>query len=84
MLTLYENGKYKYDDKKCFPHFRSDFSPTRISKLSVRVASRKRLYNFDPLKSHFYIVNLGFIGVYIIFLISAQRHRLWVLVRTAS
>ena len=27
------------------------------------------LYNFDPLKPHFYIVNLGFAGVYIIFLI---------------
>ena len=42
------------------------------------------LYNFDPLKHHFYIAKLGFAGVYIIFLISAQKHRLWVLVRTAS
>ena len=42
------------------------------------------LYNFDPLKPHFYIEKLGFTGVYIIFLISAQKHRLWVLVRTAS
>ena len=42
------------------------------------------LYNFDPLKPHFYIVKLGFTGVYIIFLISSQKHRLWVLVRTAS
>ena len=42
------------------------------------------VYNFDPLKLHFYIVKLGFTGVYIIFLISAQKHRLWVLVRTAS
>ena len=42
------------------------------------------LYNFDSLKPHFYIVKLGFTGVYIIFLISAQKHRLWVLVRTAS
>ena len=33
------------------------------------------LYNFDPLKPHFYIVKLGFTGVYIIFLISAQKHR---------
>ena len=41
------------------------------------------LYNFDPLKPHFCIVKLGFTGVYIIFLISAQKHRLWVLVRTA-
>ena len=41
------------------------------------------LYNFDPLKPHFYIVKLGFTGVYIIFLICAQN-RLWVHVRTAS
>ena len=31
------------------------------------------LYNFDPLKPHFYIVKLGFTGVYIIFLISDQN-----------
>ena len=41
------------------------------------------LYNFDPLKPHFYIIKLGFTGVYINFLISSQKHRLWVLVRTA-
>ena len=37
------------------------------------VPSRKHTYNFDPLKPHFYIVKLGFTGVYIIFLISAQN-----------
>ena len=31
------------------------------------------LYNFNPLKPHFYIVKPGFTGVYIIFLISAQH-----------
>ena len=31
------------------------------------------IYNFDPLKPHIYIVKLGFTGVYIIFLISAQN-----------
>ena len=35
-----------------------------------------RLYNFDSLKPQFYIIKLGFTGVYIIFLISAQKHRL--------
>ena len=30
-------------------------------------------YNFDPLKLHFYIVKLGFTGVYIIFIISAKN-----------
>ena len=31
------------------------------------------LYNVDPFKPHLYIVKLGFIGVYIIFLIFAQN-----------
>ena len=34
--------------------------------------TKTRIYNFDPLKPHFYIVKLGFIGVYIIFLILLQ------------
>ena len=34
---------------------------------------KTRLCNFDPLKPHFYIVKLGFTGVYIIFLISDQN-----------
>ena len=35
--------------------------------------TKTRLYNFDPLKPHIYIVKLGFKGVYIIFLIPAQN-----------
>ena len=35
--------------------------------------TKTRLYDFDPLKPHFYIVKLGFTGVYIIFLISVQN-----------
>ena len=35
--------------------------------------TRTRLYNFDPLKPHFYIVKLGFTGVNINFLISAKN-----------
>ena len=42
------------------------------------VNTKTRLYNFDHLKPHFYIVKRGYTGVYIIFLISAQKHRLWV------
>ena len=37
------------------------------------IITKTRLYNFDPLKPHLYIVKLGFTGVYIIFLISAQN-----------
>ena len=34
------------------------------------------LYNFDPLNPTFIQKKMGFTGVYIIFLISAQKHRL--------
>ena len=36
--------------------------------------TKTNLYNIDPLKLNFYIVKLGFTGVYIIFLISTQKH----------
>ena len=42
------------------------------------------LYDFDPFKPHLYIVKPGLSGVYSIFLNSAQKHRLCVLVRTTS
>ena len=32
------------------------------------------LHNFDPLEPHFYIVKLGFTGVYIIFLILLKKN----------
>ena len=51
--------------------------------LIKKLITKTRLYNFDPLETHFYIVKLGFIGVYISFLI-LLKHRLWVLVRTSS
>ena len=41
------------------------------------IITKTCLYNFDPLKSHFYIVKLGFTGVYIIILISAQNRDCW-------
>ena len=41
------------------------------------------LYNFDPLKPHFYIVKLGFAGV-CYFSYFCSKHRLWVLVRVPT
>ena len=43
------------------------------NNLRIPIITKTHLYNFDPLKPHFYIVKLGFTGVYIIFLISAQN-----------
>ena len=38
------------------------------SALGRNIITKTCLYNFDPLKPHFYIVKLGFTWVYIIFL----------------
>ena len=40
----------------------------------LHIITKTCLYNFDPLKPHFYIVKLEFTGIYIIFLISSQKH----------
>ena len=61
-----------------------DFMKNTEFPFKFNLITKTCLYNFGPFKPHFYIVKLGFTGVYIIFLISAQKHRLWVLVRTAS
>ena len=44
----------------------------KISILELSI-TKTRLYNFDPFKPLFFIVKLGFTGVFIIFLISAQN-----------
>ena len=44
--------------------------------MSKTQSSRKHApNNFDPIKPYFYVVKLGFTEVYIIFIISAQKHR---------
>ena len=71
------------DELENCPHQKSDPLIPEMPIFDL-VITTTYLYNFDPLKPHFYIVKLGFTWVYNIFLISAQKHRLWVLVRTAS
>ena len=53
-----------------FKCLKNRFRPCRkIGQSPPRVIITKTcLYSFDPLKPHFYIVKLGFTGVYIIFL----------------
>ena len=76
---------HKYQNNKNGKNNTNNTSKTnkQIDKWMYTI-TKTYLYNIDPLKPHFYIVKLGFTGVYIIFVISAQKHRLWVLVRTAS
>ena len=45
----------------------------RSTAFARHYITKTYLYNFDPLKPHFYIVKLGFAGVQVIFLISAQN-----------
>ena len=52
------------------------FKKVRVLLISAHI-TKTCLYHFDALKPQFYIVKLGFTGVNIIFLISAQKHRLW-------
>ena len=54
-----------------------------ISDLVSRYITKTCPCNVYPLKPHFYIAKLGYAG-YTFFFISAPKHRLWVLVRTAS
>ena len=44
------------------------FLPSTPERCVLLTITKTRLYNFDPIKPHFYIVKLGFTGVYIIFL----------------
>ena len=45
---------------------------------AMAAITKTYLYNDDPLKPHFYIVKLGFTEVNTIFLISAQKRRLYI------
>ena len=58
-------------------HTHKGFTVDPAKAVSLLHITKTYLYNLDPLKPHFYIVKLGFTGVCIIFLISAQKHRLW-------
>ena len=40
----------------------------------MQIFTKRFLYNFDPIKAHFYIVKLGFTGIYIVFLILLKKN----------
>ena len=70
-MTYYKGKAFFF-----FPRFRRWF--IRLQRFDC--TSRKHVYIIlTPLKPHFYIVKLGFTGVYIIFLISAQNVDCWYL-----
>ena len=55
---------------KCIENTEQKMKPTKVTMFSGLNITKTCLYNFDPLKPHFYIVKLGFTGLYII---SAQN-----------
>ena len=55
-------------DKDLFP-WKSTFSYFSTKHIIMKTC----LHNVDPLKPHFYIVKLGFTGVYLIFLILLEN-----------
>ena len=68
----YPQHKFLWTHKICF-------NTSSLLKFPFKVFCNKAEHHenmpiyFDPLKPHFYIEKLGFTGVYIIFLISAQN-----------
>ena len=52
--------------------------------IGIHYITKTGLYNFDPLEPHFYIVKLGFTRGMRYFSYFCSKHRLRVLVRTAS
>ena len=55
-----------------FPAMRKITTKLYLYYLCTEAITKTCLYNFDPLKPHFYTVKLGFAWVYIIFVISAK------------
>ena len=64
-----------YFDTDLLFHFYTGWPSHFDTDLTARfdTITKTYLYNFDPFKPHFYIVKVGFTGVYIIYLISSQN-----------
>ena len=72
------------DEPTCYVERSLFIVNTFLTRMHKEHFNHENMPIFDPLKAHFYIVKLGFTGVYIIFRTFTRKHRLWVLVRTAS
>ena len=63
----------------------NDGVTARTAKASLAFGRYRHVRaKYNPLESHFYMVKLWYVGVYLFFLIFGPKHTLWVLVRTAS
>ena len=57
------------------------FTSTCNAGRNTRHITKPYLYKYDPIKPHFYIVKLGFTGVYVVFSYFCSKYRLRVLSR---
>ena len=55
------------------PPFPSVLLAMKVDRRFLCAITKTYLYNFDPLKPHFFVEKPGFTGVYITFLISAKK-----------
>ena len=81
-ITVYEQVQQKRVCGFHLPGVCICFQSTPLSKLLISI-TKTCIYNVDPIKPHFHIVKLGFTR-YTLFFLFLLKHRLWVLVRTAS
>ena len=73
MITIYLH-QHVCIELYLFSHLRNCLQVNNALTAQECIAIRKTcLYDFDPVKPHFYTVKLRFTGVYIIFLISAKN-----------
>ena len=75
MVDNWKHIQEKYTEREIYNSMsETDFfpHPFQVRSAALETITKTYLYNLDPLKPHFYIIKLGFTGVYIIFLISAQ------------
>ena len=72
MRLIIQQNKNVYAQDGPIPKTQLD-KPKRVLDIKRQHIMKTYQYNFEPLKPQFYIVKLGFTGVYIVFLISAQN-----------
>ena len=68
-LRISDTYKYRYISclRNVSVHMGLNMKIALMTSAKSESITKTCLYNFDPLKPHFYIVKLGFTGVYIIF-----------------
>ena len=73
MRRLQQSNVTHVNNTLSLPHMRISHKVYLLMLRNKVHITKTCLYSFDPLKPHLYLIKVGFTGVYIIFLISAQN-----------